>query len=111
MLESAHFISVQVLNEYVATARRKFRREWGEITGDLELIRESVESIRPIDGKACWHAVRIAERYKVAFYDAVMIAVALANGATVLYSEDMQHGFVIDGTLTITNPFLTSEPA
>lgn len=34
-----------------------------------------------------------------------VIAAALASGCTVLYSEDMQHGQLIDGTLTIVNPF------
>jgi predicted nucleic acid-binding protein len=38
-----------------------------------------------------------------------MIAVALENGATTLFSEDMHHGLVIDGKLTITNPFLSAE--
>jgi predicted nucleic acid-binding protein len=36
---------------------------------------------------------------------AQVIAAALAAGCTVLYSEDMQHGQLIDGTLMVVNPF------
>ena len=39
-------------------------------------------------------------------YDSQIIAAALTAGCTVLYSEDMQHGQLIDGTLTIVNPFV-----
>ena len=105
----ANFLSVQVLNEYVSTARRKFRRDWEQIASDLELLRQTVDDIRPVDDDANREAVRIAGRYKISIYDAVLIAVALANGATTLYSEDMHHGLVIDGKLTIINPFIQAE--
>lgn len=39
------------------------------------------------------------------FWDALIIEAALAGGARVLYTEDLQHGLVVDG-LTISNPFL-----
>ncbi|MEZ5742600.1 MAG: PIN domain-containing protein [Sphingomonadaceae bacterium] len=105
------FLSVQVLNEYANAARRKLKRDWTEVAGDVAALRSVVGIIRPIREDATLHAVRIAERYQLAFYDALMIAVALANGASVLYSEDMQHGLVIDERLTITNPFLDASPA
>jgi predicted nucleic acid-binding protein len=49
--------------------------------------------------------LRIASRYGFHIYDAVIVATALRRGATCLYSEDLQHGQVIDGKLTIHNPF------
>jgi predicted nucleic acid-binding protein len=36
------------------------------------------------------------------------VAAALDAGCVTLYSEDMQHGQVIDGRLTLINPFLSS---
>lgn len=110
-IAQANFLSAQVLNEYAFASRRKWRRDWAEIASDVELLRKWVQDIRPIDAAANREALRIAERYQLAFFDALMLAVALANNATVFYSEDMQHGFVIDGKLTIINPFLTPEPA
>ena len=110
ILKEVHFLSVQVLNEYACAARRKLRRDWVDIERDLELLRYAVVEVRPIDALANREALRIAERYQLAFFDALMIAVALGNDATVLYSEDMQHGLVVDGALTITNPFLSTGP-
>ena len=49
-------------------------------------------------------ALDIHVRYRFSFYDALIIASALAAGCTRLYSEDLQHGQQIEG-LTITNPF------
>ena len=43
-------------------------------------------------------------RYRLSFYDSLIVASALAAGCKTLYSEDMQHGQHIEG-ITITNPF------
>jgi predicted nucleic acid-binding protein len=109
VLRSVGFLSVQVLNEYANVAKRKLGRDWETISDDLASLRNAAGRIKPISDESNNDAARIAARYNIAFYDAVMIAVALANGATTLYSEDMQHGMVIDGTLTITDPFLSTE--
>jgi predicted nucleic acid-binding protein len=109
VLRSVGFLSVQVLNEYANVAKRKLGRDWEMISGDLASLRNAAGRIKPISDESNHEAERVAARYNVAFYDAVMIAVALANGATTLYSEDMQHGMIIDGKLTITNPFLSTD--
>jgi predicted nucleic acid-binding protein len=110
MLVASDFLSTQVLNEFAASSRRKLRREWSDIANDLDILRNSVGQVVPIPEESNRDALRLAARYQLNFYDAVMIAVALANGATTLFSEDMQHGMVIDGKLIITNPFLAAEP-
>jgi predicted nucleic acid-binding protein len=110
VLAASGFLSVQVLNEYALVSQRKLRHDWDETRRDIELLRRWVGDIRPIMPAANQEALRIAQRYRLAIYDAVMVAVAASNGATTLYSEDMQHGLVIDEILTITNPFLPTEP-
>jgi predicted nucleic acid-binding protein len=109
VLRGADFLSVQVLNEYASVASRKLGRDWETIFGDLASLRNAVGSVRPITDESNLEASRIAARYKIAFYDALIVSVALAGGGQVLYSEDMQHGLIIDGTLTITNPFLPTD--
>jgi predicted nucleic acid-binding protein len=109
VLELSDFLSVQVLNEYAFSVRRKLAREWIDVGYDLDLLRNSVPVVHPIDPQANRSALEIADRYQLSFYDALMIAVALANGATTLYSEDMPHGMVIDRKLTIINPFLSTD--
>ena len=47
----------------------------------------------------------VAERHGLSVYDSMIVASALLAGCTVLYSEDMQHGLVVDKQLRVVNPF------
>jgi predicted nucleic acid-binding protein len=105
VIGKADFISVQVLNEFAAVARAKQRRSWSEITEKVADLRSAVTRVLPIAPEANAEALRLAERYRLSFYDALMLAVALRGGARTFYSEDMQHGLVIDDTLRIVDPF------
>jgi predicted nucleic acid-binding protein len=109
ILDEADFLSVQVLNEYASSVRRKLKRKWVDISYDLNLLRNAVSRVHPINDEANLSAVSLAKRYDLSFYDAVIVAVALANGATTLYSEDMHHGLVIDGQLAIIDPFIPTD--
>ncbi|MGA3400485.1 MAG: PIN domain-containing protein [Acetobacteraceae bacterium] len=98
-------ISVQVLNEFANVAHRKLRRSWEEIAQALAGIR--VLCLPPLPITAALHeaAVGVAARTGYQFYDALIIASALDAGCTTLFSEDLQDGQVIEGRLTIRNPF------
>lgn len=48
----------------------------------------------------------IAERYGFSLYDSMIVAAALCAGCTTLFTEDLQHRQVIDGALTVRNPFV-----
>jgi predicted nucleic acid-binding protein len=54
----------------------------------------------------CGQAGKFGQRYRFAWYDSLIIAAALAAGCYILYTEDMQHGQVINGKLTLLNPFV-----
>ena len=45
-----------------------------------------------------------SHRYRLQYFDALIVIVALRAGATVLFSEDMQDGVQVEG-LTIVDPF------
>ncbi len=47
----------------------------------------------------------MAARHGFSFYDALIVASALEAGCTTLLSEDMQDGLVVEGRLTLRNPF------
>lgn len=51
-------------------------------------------------------ALKVFEKYGYSIFDSLIIAAALEARCHTLYSEDMQHGQLIEGTLKITNPFL-----
>jgi predicted nucleic acid-binding protein len=105
VLDRQPIASVQILNEYAHVSRRKFGRPWQEIMDDLELVRTMVAGIEPVTDHANREALRIADRYRLSFFDALLLAVALASGVRTFHSEDMQHELVIDGTLRIVDPF------
>jgi predicted nucleic acid-binding protein len=47
----------------------------------------------------------LAERYGFSTYDAMIAASALHAGCDTLWSEDMQHGMILDEGLRIIDPF------
>ena len=98
-------ISIQGLNEFANVARRKLGKSWREIRDDLAAIRTVCPTVVPIDLDTHEAALRLAERHRFAFFDALMVAAALQAGSTTLWSEDMQDGMLIDGELRIANPF------
>ena len=81
ILAAKGYISVQVLNEIANVARRKLTMSWDDIDEFIGLIRTKC----PIEK--------------------LSVAAALLAECTTLYSEDMQHGLLIEGSLTICNPF------
>jgi predicted nucleic acid-binding protein len=105
LLEAGGAISVQVLNEFATVARRKSALTWGEVREALSAVRAACVT-HPVTEETHDHGVDIAERYGFSVYDSMIIAAAKGAGCTTLFSEDLQHRQVIDGTLTIRNPFL-----
>jgi predicted nucleic acid-binding protein len=103
-------ISVQVLNEMTSVMRRKHRYTWPQVARFLETIR-SLCPIEPLTVETHDTARRLAERYQINLYDALIAAAALLAGCDTLYSEDMQDGLVVEGALRVVNPFLDPTPA
>jgi predicted nucleic acid-binding protein len=100
-------VSVQVLNELASVSRRRLGMTWEEVGTALGAIRTLCPSPVPLTIAIHEAGVRIATEYGYHIYDALVAAAALEAGCPTLYSEDMQDGQVIDGRLTIRNPFAT----
>lgn len=105
LLAAGGVISVQALNEFVATARRKLDMSWEEITEALDAIRILCPSPRAVTLETHDAALSIARTYGFHVYDALVVASALAADCETLYTEDLQDGQVIEERLTIRNPF------
>lgn len=105
LLAHRGIISVQVLNEFTVVALRKVGLPLLEIKEILDTVRAAC-TVEPLTATTHDRGMEICERYKFSFYDSVIVAAALIVGAKVLYSEDLQHGQVIDRQLRILNPFL-----
>lgn len=104
LLAAGGAISVQVLNEFAAAVRRKRLLDWAELREALSAVRTACVT-HPMTEETHDRALDIAERYGFSVYDSTIVAAAHAAGCKTLFSEDLQHGQVIDGTLTVKNPF------
>jgi predicted nucleic acid-binding protein len=98
-------ISVQVLNEFVSVARRKYLMPWDALKVALQWIRILCPEVAPVKIGTHETAVKIAERYGYKIYDSLIVASALEAKCELLYSEGLQDGQVIDGRVKIRNPF------
>jgi predicted nucleic acid-binding protein len=107
LVASGGVVSVQVLNELTAVARRKLGMTWPDIEEVLAAIRVLCPSPVPLTLATHEAGLRIAAQYQFHIYDALIAAAALEVDCTTLYSEDLHDGQVIDERLTIRNPFTT----
>ena len=103
LLAGGGAISVQVLNEFVAVARRKNDVSWQAIEDSLAALRH-VCRVEPLTVEVHDRAVSLAKRHGFPIYDACIAASALEAGCATLYSEDFQHNRKL-GSLRIVNPF------
>ena len=105
LLMAGGVVSVQILNEFTAVARRKLQMPWTEVGEAVEAFLVLCPSPLPITIETHQAARTIAEKLGCNIYDALVVATALEGGCSVLYSEDFQDGQVIEGLLTVRNPF------
>ena len=102
-------ISVQVLNEFANVARRKHALDWRGLRQVLADIQHFAE-VHPLTLATHQRGLALAERYQLTLYDALIAAAAIEAGCETLCSEDFQTGQLLDGRLTIHNPFGDLEP-
>ena len=100
-------LSSQVLGEFfvAVTKAKKGRRLLDHVVAQ-EFVSEFAKlPTISVDGSLVLAAMKRMERSRLSYWDALIVEAALRGGATVLYSEDMQHGQTFDG-LHVENPFL-----
>jgi predicted nucleic acid-binding protein len=102
--ESQTIISTQVINELSNTLFRKFKLD-AEAVEAVILELDNTFPIVDFNLQTQLKAIKIKERYKLQFYDSMILATALENGCNIIYSEDMQNRQIIENQLTIINPF------
>ena len=99
-------VSTQVLQEYFVVATRKLgvpaaiARRKVELFGRNELIVLGLDHILP--------AIDLTRLHTISFWDALILQAARAAHCLTLYTEDLQHGSVVEG-VEIVNPFENAE--
>jgi len=102
-LAGSGVVSLQVLQEYFVNVTRKLRvdpqiaRQKVELLTELNLIVLSAADLLA--------AIDLNRLNGISFWDALIVRAASKSGCDILFTEDLQHGQVIDG-VKIVNPFL-----
>ncbi|MFM7476592.1 MAG: PIN domain-containing protein [Microcystis aeruginosa] len=97
-------ISTQVVNEVCSNLIRKAGFNNLQIQNLLEEFTQGCE-ILPVPLETLEYAVKLRDRYLISFWDSLIVASAVLGDATILYSEDMQDGLIINNSLQVINPF------
>ncbi len=96
-------LSVQVLGEYFSAVTRKLRLDPAVARGQIEFysrFRVVEPTVMDVLG-----AIDLHRLHSISYWDSLIIRCASRSGCSILLSEDMQHGRVVDG-VRIVNPFL-----
>jgi len=99
-------ISYQVVQEFFNVALRRFAKpmsvaEAEQYLGTVFRPLLTVHSSQNLFAEA----LRLANRYQLGWFDALIVASAAEGECSILYTEDMQHGLEV-GRLRVVNPFL-----
>jgi len=97
-------ISTQVMNELSNVCLKKYHLKIEQVETYLRELSNIVE-IHILDAQTSFSALNLLKKYKFSFYDSLIVASALEANCEILFSEDMQHGQMIENTLLIQNPF------
>ena len=102
-IDAELIINVQVINEFYNVLLRKNIEDnviQEKINSQLEICSASELSLKTV-----FSAWKLRTKYKYSYWDSLILASALENSCSTLYSEDMQHDQVIEDNLKIINPF------
>jgi predicted nucleic acid-binding protein len=97
-------LSSQVVNEVCSNLLRK--ASYDEVRLQQVIARfYFAYRVIDLDEQILLAASDLRLKYKFSFWDGVIVAAALAANATILYSEDMHDGLLVENKLRIVNPF------
>ena len=107
--EGSGILSHQVLQEFYVTMTRKL-----DPPAPMGPVRDDVAALatwEPVatDLEIMESAWTVEDRYGLSWWDALIVAQALAAGCETLLTEDLQHGMELFG-LRVVNPFVESPP-
>ena len=98
------YISAQVVSEFISVCLSKKLLSIAEIT---PLINNFMSALRfsSIEESTIKKALQIKQDTNFSYWDCLVIASAIENNCSILYTEDMQDGQIISDSVTIINPF------
>jgi predicted nucleic acid-binding protein len=100
----AVIVSPQVINEVCVNLIKKAQFSEPQVQQLIESFYAQYVVVEVSKGLLL-KASALREQYAFSFWDSTIVSSALHAGASVLYSEDMQAGLVVENRVRIINPF------
>jgi predicted nucleic acid-binding protein len=98
-------VSYQVVQEFFNVALRRFAKPMNSADAEQYLTTTFRPLLSVHSSPALYvEALRVASRFRLAWYDSLIVASAIEGKCDVLYSEDFQDGQKF-GTVVVSNPF------
>jgi len=97
-------ISTQVVNEFSSALIRKYKVKPDILSPRVKEF-FTLFNVSLIYYSTIEKAFELIQKYNFSYYDSLIVSSALENECSVLYSEDMHHGLVVENKLKIINPF------
>ena len=96
-------ISTQTLQEFFHVVTRKLKSSKEDTRNDVEKYAK-IFPVHTNTLKDILSAIGISIKTQFSFYDSLIIAAAKSEGCSIVYSEDLNDGQIVDG-VKIVNPF------
>ena len=97
-------ISTQVLQELYVVLTQKLKPSLKEDVAEEVIRNYSRLDVVILEPSLILEGVSIKRRYKISFWDSLIVAAASYAGCRMLFTEDLSHGMKIAG-VEIVNPF------
>lgn len=104
LLGKKHFISTQVLSENANVALKKLQLSQDVVRQHIQHLIAACP-IFLVKPSTVEYALQIRQNHQLGFYDSQILAAAIENHCTILYSEDLAEGVVYERKIKVVNPF------
>jgi len=102
--EESAVLSVQVLGEFFVVVTRRIKEPLSVSDAEKIIDTLSILPVAEIDLTLVKRAIATQTRYRISYWDSLIVATAERAGCSTILSEDLNHGQRYNGVL-VENPF------
>lgn len=99
-------VSAQVINEFHWILSRKYKISDEQIRDKVENGIAGLADIVPLYYSDYQESFYIRNTWRLSFWDSLIVASALQNGCSLLYTEDMAHDLIVEKKIRVVNLFV-----
>jgi len=106
IIAKCNIISIQAVNETSYILLKKFKLPKEQLEKVIQFMKDQF-IISSLTTNILDQTITLCKKYNFSFWDSMMIAAALDNHCSIIYTEDLSHDQLIESRLRIVNPFIS----